>query len=93
MYLLAAEPIDWRHQVEIAMEAGGGTKVRFILLAVGVVVPIVAACVVALSRHRLVLRSAFACSTALTLAYAAMGMWPFALVSAIPLWWAYKVSA
>ncbi len=34
MYLLAAEPIDWRHQVEIAMEAGGGTKVRFILLAV-----------------------------------------------------------
>ena len=93
MYLFTTEPADWRHRLEIAMEVGGGVRVKFILLAVGVVVPIAAACVVALSKRRLALRGAFACATALTLAYAAMGMWPFALVSAVPLWWAYKVSA
>ena len=93
MYLFATEPADWRHRLEVAMEPEGGTRVKFYLLASGAAISTIAACVVALSKHRLVLRGAFACATALTLAYAAMGMWLYVLVSALPLWWAYRVAA
>jgi hypothetical protein len=92
-YLFTAEPADWRHRLEVAMEPEGGTGVRFVVLASGAAVSTIAACVVALSKHRLVLRGAFACATALSLTYAAMGMWLLVLVSALPLWWAYKVAA
>ena len=93
MYLFTTEPADWRHRLEVALEPEGGTRVKFFLLASGATISTIAACAVALSKHRLVLRGAFACATALTLAYAAMGMWLFVLVSALPLWWAYKVAA
>jgi len=93
MYLFTTEPADWRHRLEVAMEPGDGARVKFILLAAGAAVSTVAACVVALSKHRLVLRGAFSCAAVLMLAYAAMGMWLFVLVSALPLWWAYKVAA
>ena len=93
MYLFTTEPIDWRHRLQVAMEPEGGARVKFVLLAVGAAVSTIAASVVALSKHRLVLRGAFACATALTLAYAVTGMWLFVLVSALPLWWAYKVAA
>jgi hypothetical protein len=93
MYLFTTEPVDWRHRLEVAMEPDSGTRVKFILLPVGAAVSTIAACVVALSKQRLVLRGAFACATALTLAYALLGMWLFVLVSALPLWWAYKVAA
>jgi hypothetical protein len=93
MYLFTFEPNDWRHRFEVAMDPEGGTRVKFVLLAVGAAVSTIAAWVVALSKHRLVLRGVFACATALTLAYAALGMWLFVLVSALPLWWVYKVAA
>jgi hypothetical protein len=93
MYLFTGEPADWRHRLVFAIEPGSAVRVRFILLPVGAAVSTIAACAIALSKHRLVLRGAFAGAAALALAYAAMGMWLFLLVSVLPLWWAYKVAA
>jgi len=93
MYLFATDSAEWRHRFEVAMEPDGGARLKFLVLAAGAAVSTIAAIVVAASKHRYVLRGAFACATALALTYAAMGMWLFVLVSALPLWWAYKVAA
>ena len=93
LYLFTTEPADWRHRLEVAVEPASGTRVQFILLAIGASVSAIAAGAIAVSRRRLILRTAFACAVALTLAYAVTSMWLLVFVSALPLWWAYKVAA
>jgi len=93
LYLFTTEPADWRHRLEVAVEPASGTRVQFILLAIGASVSAIAAGAIAVSRRRLILRTAFACAVTLTLAYAVTSMWLLVFVSALPLWWAYKVAA
>ena len=93
LYLVTTEPADWRHRLEVAVEPASGTRMQFILLAIGASVSALAAGAIAVSRRRLILRTAFACAVTLTLAYAVTSMWLLVFVSALPLWWAYKVAA
>jgi hypothetical protein len=93
LYLFTTEPVDLRHRLEVAMEPDGGGRMKFVLLAVGAAVSAIAAAAIAMSRRRVILRTALACAATLTLSYAVTGMWLFMFVSALPLWWAYKVAA
>ena len=93
LYLFSSESVGWRHALDVAMAPDSGAREQFILLGIGAALSAIAAATISLARHRLVLRTLFFSASALTLCYALTGMWLLVLVSALPLWWAYKVTA
>jgi Kef-type K+ transport system membrane component KefB len=84
---------DWRHAAEVAMAPEHGARVQFVLLGIGAVLSWIAAAITTVARQRVVLRTLFFAASAVSVSYAVASMWPLALVSALPLWWCYKVSA
>jgi Kef-type K+ transport system membrane component KefB len=92
LYFFAHEPVDWRHALEVAMAPENRARMQFILLGIGAVLSGTAAATTTFARHRLILRVLFFSASALTLCYVFTGMWLLAFVSALPLWWFYKVA-
>jgi hypothetical protein len=93
IYLFATETPGWRASLDYALSPENEIQYLFVLFAVGAVFSAIAAATVALCKRQLVLRMFLGGAIAQTLAYAYVGAWSLVLVSALPLWWLYKVSA
>lgn len=84
---------DWQRAFSVAMEPDSPIRYFFPVLIAGAVLSLLGALTVAISRHRTVLRLVLGLAGSLTIAYAVLGAWSLALVSALPLWWLYRVAA
>jgi len=93
IYLFTTETPGWRVSLDYALSPENEIRYLFVLFAVGAAFSAIAAATVALCKRRLVLRMFIGGAIAQTLAYAYVGAWSLVLVSALPLWGLYKVSA
>jgi len=84
---------DWQHAFSVAMESGSPVRHLFPLLIAGAILSLAAAVTVAVSRRRIVLRSVLGFAVSLTVAYALLSAWSLVFVSALPLWWLYRIAA
>ena len=93
IFLFATETPGWRASLDYALSQENEIRHLFVLFAAGAAFSAIAAATVALCKRQLVLRVFLGGAIAQTLTYAYVGAWTLVLVSALPLWWLYKVSA
>ena len=82
---------NWQREFSVAMASESPIRYMFPLSIAGAVVSLAAAITVAVIRQRAVLRVTLLLTVSLTIAYAAFSAWSLAFVSALPLWWVYRV--
>ena len=82
---------DWQHEFSVAMAPESPIRYIFPLSIAGAVVSFAAAITVAVIRQRAVLRLTLFLTISLTVAYAVFSAWSLVLISALPLWWVYKL--
>jgi hypothetical protein len=93
IHLFTIDAEHWRASLADALSPENEIRYLFVLLAVCGTFSAIAAATVALCKRRFILCALFAGAIAQTLAYAYVGAWSLVFVSALPLWWLYKVSA
>ena len=91
IYLFGVNGEAWRSSLESALSADNEYRVFFVVMGVAGLFSLVALAVVAIARRRLLLRSVLIGGVAQSIAYAVLGGWFLAFLSAMPLWWVYKV--
>ena len=83
---------DWGHAFSVALEPDSPIRYLFPVLITGGVLSLLGVLIVAVSRHRTMLRLVLGLVGIMTIAYGVLGAWSLALVSALPLWSVYRVS-
>jgi Na+-transporting NADH:ubiquinone oxidoreductase subunit NqrE len=91
LYFLYQSP-NLHHALEVAMAPENGARAQFIHLGIGAALSWIAAAVALGARQRVVLRTLLIAAAGLTVSYLMAGMWPLAFVSALPLWWCYRIT-
>jgi hypothetical protein len=91
LYLFYENGGAWRSLLEYALSKDNEDRALFVVMGIAGVFSLIALAVVAFARGRLILRSILIGGVVQSIAYAVLGGWFLALLSAMPLWWVYKV--
>jgi hypothetical protein len=91
LYLFYESGGAWRSLLEYALSKENEDRALFVVMGIAGVFSLVALAVVAFARGKLLLRSILVGGVVQAIAYAILGGWFLAFLSAMPLWWVYKV--